>query len=74
MEQLPSIWTLPLGDTDFSIRWNLIKGHYSRAILQGERISPRRNKRREGGLWQRRFWAHLLCDQDDFNNHLDYIH
>ncbi len=26
-----------LGDTDFSIRWNLIKGHFSRAIPQGER-------------------------------------
>ncbi len=23
---------------------------------------------------QRRFWAHLLCDQDNLNNHLDYIH
>ena len=73
-DHLHCIWTLPPGDADFSIRWNLIKGHFSRAIPQGERISPSRNKRRERGLWQRRFWAHLLCDQVDFNNHLDYIH
>lgn len=73
-DHLHCIWTLPPGDADFSIRWNLIKGHFSRAIPKGERISPSRNKRRERGLWQRRFWAHLLCDQDDFNNHLDYIH
>jgi len=26
------IWTLPPGDTDFSMRWNLLKGHFSRAI------------------------------------------
>ena len=25
-------------------------------------------------LWQRRFWAHLIIDQDDFNRHADYIH
>ena len=73
-DHLHCIWILPPGDADFSIRWNLIKGHFSRAIPKGERISPSRNKRRERGLWQRRFWAHLLCDQDDFNNHLDYIH
>lgn len=73
-DHLHCIWILPPGDADFSIRWNLIKGHFSRAIPKGERISPSRNKRRERGLWQRRFWAHLLCGQDDFNNHLDYIH
>ena len=33
-----------------------------------------RSKRRERGLWQRRFWAHLISDQNDFNNHVDYIH
>jgi len=54
--------------------WNLIKGHFSHAIPEGERISPSRNKHGERGLWQRQFWAHLLCGQDDFNNPLDYIH
>jgi putative transposase len=73
-DHLHCIWTLPTGDGDFSMRWNLLKGYFSRAIPQGERISPSRSKRRERGLWQRRFWAHLLSDQNDFNNHLDYIH
>jgi REP element-mobilizing transposase RayT len=36
-DHLHCIWTLPPGDTDFSIRWNLIKGHFSRAIPEGER-------------------------------------
>lgn len=61
-DHLHCIFTLPPGDADFSIRWSLIKGHFSRAVPKGERISSSRNKRRERGLWQRRFWAHLLHD------------
>jgi len=73
-DHLHAIWTLPPGDADYSMRWNLLKGHFSRAIETGERISASREKRRERGLWQRRFWEHLLRDQDDFNRHVDYIH
>jgi putative transposase len=56
------------------MRWSLLKSHFSRAMPAGERLSPSRVKRRERGIWQRRFWAHLLTDQDDFNAHFDYIH
>jgi putative transposase len=45
-----------------------------RSIDKGERISQSRISKRERGIWQRRFWAHLITDQDDFNNHVDYIH
>jgi len=58
-DHLHCIWTLPPDDTDFSTRWNLLKGHFSRAIEKGERVSKSRMTRRERGLWQRRFWAHL---------------
>jgi len=71
---LHCIWTLPTNDADFSIRWNLIKGFFSRHMGKGEKISESRSRRRERGLWQRRFWAHLITDQDDFNRHVDYIH
>ena len=73
-DHLHCIWTLPPDDADFSTRWNLLKGHFSRAIEKGERVSKSRDKRRERGIWQRRFWAHLIVDQADFNNHVDYIH
>jgi putative transposase len=73
-DHLHCIWTLPTGDADFSSRWNLLKGYFSRNISKGERVSASRAKRRERGLWQRRFWAHLLVDQEDFNQHMDYIH
>ena len=73
-DHLHCLWTLPPGDGDFSTRWGLLKSSFSRAIPSGERISPSRAKRRERGLWQRRFWAHLVTGQDDFNAHFDYIH
>ena len=27
-----------------------------------------------GPIWQRRFWDHILRDQEDVNRHIDYIH
>jgi putative transposase len=33
-EHLHCIWTLPEGDADFSTRWNLIKGHFSRHLAK----------------------------------------
>ena len=73
-EHLHCIMTLPEGVADFSTRWNLIKGNFSRTIAEGERISLSRAKRGERGIWQRRFWEHLIRDQEDFNRHVDYIH
>ncbi|WP_434101662.1 REP-associated tyrosine transposase [Methylocaldum gracile] len=31
-DHLHCVWTLPPEDADFSTRWNLLKGHFSRAI------------------------------------------
>ena len=73
-DHLHCIWTLPPDDGDYSMRWNLLKGYFSRKISTGERVSKSRQKRRERGIWQRRFWAHLIEDQDDLNRHIDYIH
>jgi putative transposase len=28
----------------------------------------------EGAIWQDRFYDHVIRDDDDFSNHLDYIH
>ena len=55
-DHLHCVWTPGPGDTNCSTRWSLIKGHFSRAIDKGERISQSRAKRDECGLWQRRFW------------------
>jgi REP element-mobilizing transposase RayT len=29
---------------------------------------------RESTIWQRRFWEHQIRGQEDFNQHVDYIH
>jgi putative transposase len=73
-EHLHCIWTLPKDDADFSKRWNLIKGYFSRHLPGGEKVSKSRASKRERGIWQRRFWEHCLRDQDDFSRHIDYIH
>ena len=73
-DHLHCIWTLPDGDTDFSTRWLLIKGQFSRGIEKGEWVSQSRLKKGERGIWQRRFWEHLIRDERDFEHHVDYIH
>lgn len=77
-DHLHCVWTLPQESADFSLRWGLIKRHVSQMV--GERFSPSldrtrsRLKRHESGLWQRRFWEHLIRDETDYRRHIDYIH
>ena len=73
-DHLHCLWTLPAEDSDFSMRWRLIKSNFSRSIARTERISESRQRRAERGIWQRRYWEHLIHDEDDFMRHLDYIH
>lgn len=71
---LHTIWTLPVGDSDFSTRWGLIKAGFSRKLPSTERVSKSRRSKGERGIWQRRFWEHLIIDDDDYQHHVDYIH
>lgn len=73
-EHLHAMWTLPDGDADFSNRWRLIKSAFSRALPKDEHSVASRQSKGERGIWQRRFWEHVIRDEDDFANHVDYIH
>ena len=73
-DHLHCIWTLPADDADFSSRWQAIKAHFARHMAKGERLSVRRRKKGERGIWQRRFWEHMIRDERDFERHVDYIH
>lgn len=73
-EHLHCIWRLPDGDADFSTRWRLIKARFSEAIPNDEQICESRGRKGERGIWQRRFWEHLIRDDEDYNRHVDYIH
>ena len=73
-DHLHAIWQLPPGDSNYPMRWSLIKAGFSRSLAKTERIRESRLRKRERGIWQRRYWEHLIRDQEDFNHHLDYIH
>lgn len=71
--KLHMIWTLPDGDADFSKRWRLIKSSFSRHAPAPAYISESHRKRGEKGIWQRRFWEHLIRDADDLALHMHLI-
>jgi putative transposase len=73
-DHLHAIWTLPRNDADYSTRWMLIKAGFSRRINRGERRNASRIKKGERGIWQRRYWEHLIHDDGDYKRHADYIH
>ncbi|KAF1707491.1 REP-associated tyrosine transposase [Pseudoxanthomonas sacheonensis] len=73
-DHLHAIWTLPPGDSDYPLRWRLFKTWLSRHVPQGE---PRRASlvdKSERGIWQRRYWEHLIRNEADLHSHIDYIH
>lgn len=73
-EHLHCLWTLPEDDSRFPMRWQLIKARFSASLPRGEAISPSRQRRGERGIWQRRYWEHLIRNQADYDRHVDYIH
>jgi putative transposase len=77
-DHLHCIWRMPESDADYSARWSLIKRKVSqrcREYLYGSvGINDSSEKRREIGLWQRRFWEHRIRDEKDFETHVNYIH
>jgi putative transposase len=73
-EHMHAVWTLPEGDTGYSLRWTLIKRWFSAAIPKAESRSESRAAKGERGIWQRRFWEHTVRDPDEFTRHVDYVH
>jgi putative transposase len=75
-DHLHCIWVLPKDDSDFSLRWRLIKSAFSRSRprTSARDVSDSRLKKKERGIWQRRFWEHMIRDEEDLNSRRDYIH
>ena len=73
-DHLHCVWTLPDGDDDNSNRWRIIKQGFSKALPMTERRSAVRVARGERGIWQRRFWDHVIRDDEDYAAHVDYCH
>ena len=72
------LWQLPPDDSNYSQRISRLKVLFTRAYKYKNRsnleISASRHRHRESDIWQRRFWEHLIRDEADLQQHLDYIH
>jgi putative transposase len=77
-DHLHAIWTLPPGDGGFSTRWAWLKKEFTKAWLaiagSEQPVSRGRQAERRRGVWQPRFWEHTIQDEEDFEQHFDYIH
>jgi putative transposase len=73
-DHLHAVWTLPPDDADFSTRWRLIKARFAQSIPKGERLSTVREARGERGIWQYRFWEHLIRNDTDYARHVEYCY
>jgi putative transposase len=77
-DHLHTVWTLPAGDAEYSLRWQRIKERFTRSFLANGGVeipvSESRTRHRERGVWQRRFWEHVVRDERDLKNCVDYIH
>jgi len=69
--RLHAIWTEPLDGVHFPERWRRIKARFSHAV--GGDFAPRDSlrRRRERGLWQRRYWEHCIRDAADLDRAIE---
>ncbi len=77
-DHIHCIWTLPENDVDYSKRWGLIKSRYTKIagkeLVKNCQSTSSRKSKREGTVWQRRFWEHKIRNEKDYENHCNYIH
>ncbi len=73
-DHLHCVLRLPKGGTDYSNRWAQIKSGFSRRLPIEEYRSKIRCKKRERGIWQRRFWEHFITDDEDLIHHINYVY
>src|SRR5690606_26152528 len=59
---------------NFALRWKVIKFAFAKRLPTTETLTATQHRRGERGIWQRRYWEHLLRDEEDYQRHFDYIH
>ncbi|OLU13510.1 MULTISPECIES: transposase [unclassified Pseudomonas] len=73
-DHMHCMWTLPPGDAGFTLRWKVIKFAFAKRLPVTETRTDNQQRRGERGIWQRRYWEHLIRDERDYQQHFDYIH
>jgi putative transposase len=71
---LHCLLSLPAGDGEYARRISHMKAVFAKSVERYESRCPSRVRRGERGIWQRRFWEHVIRDEDDFLAHANYIH
>jgi putative transposase len=65
-DHIHCIWDLAESDLNYSRRWSIVKRKFTQTFGDG--------KDRSQPFWQKRFWAHLINDEKDYEDHMNYIH
>ncbi len=75
-DHLHVVVRLPAGDAAYARRISTFKRLVSQRVAPHLALCKRvsHHRRRECGLWQRRFWDHLIRNEADLQRHLDYMH
>ena len=74
-DHLHMIWRLPDHDADYSTRWRRIKARFSRSIPRENRhLGSSTRRKGERGIWQRRFWEHVVRDEEELSSCIRYVH
>ena len=67
-DHLHVVLTEAEGSVHFSERWQRMKGRFSHALGEAGKdrpnLRPSLARKREAGIWQRRFWEHALKSPD----------
>ena len=69
-----TVWTLPEGDRDYSVRWGMLKALFSKGLPDPPHRTAGQRRRGAKGIWQARFWEHAIRDADDLARHVEMIH
>ncbi|MEL6465385.1 MAG: transposase [Pseudomonadota bacterium] len=64
-----ALWRLPADDTDFALRWRMVRTLLARRVAGAAGAETAR----PGRLWQRRYWEHPIRDANDLAAHRHMI-
>ncbi len=64
----------PVNMSDIPYIVSFFKQYVSKNIANPPLQNDLQRRRNEKGLWQRRYYDHIIRNEKDFNKHLDYIH
>jgi len=79
-QHMHCVWRLPKDDCDYATRWKVIKARFSHGLARHVREaeptarSISNVRRREAGIWQRRYWEHHCRGAQDLADCIEFCH